>query len=61
MQKWDYQTLETTVDAREIDEILTKAGETGWEVVAVTPIIATNASGQAFTKCFIIMMKRAKT
>ncbi len=60
MQKWDYQTLETTVEAVQIDEILKKAGETGWEVVNVTPIIATNTDGFSFTKCFIIVLKRPK-
>jgi hypothetical protein len=60
MQKWDYQTIETTVKAKEIDAILKQAGDTGWEIMTITPIIATTASGYPTTKCFIIVMKRPK-
>jgi hypothetical protein len=40
MQKWEY-LFEQTETAKEIASILSKAGEEGWELVAVTTLQGT--------------------
>ncbi len=45
MTKWEYKTLSvrvtpTTLDSSGLDELLAQQGQDGWDLLAVTPVLA---------------------